>query len=141
MSLSFKIIEKENLADVIPLVYKLNEEKISKTILMQRFKEMQVQNYQCAGVYDADLLVGVAGMWFFTRHYSGKSMELDHVYINEAYRNQGLGKKFMSWINDYALSKNVETIELNTYVQNFASHKFYFNEGFKILGYHFLKKF
>ncbi|GAA3559810.1 GNAT family N-acetyltransferase [Snuella lapsa] len=120
---------------------KLNEHKIPETILKQRFAEMVNQNYECAGIYDNnDKLIGVTGLWFSTRHYSGKSVETDHVYIDEAYQNQGLGKLFFNWIHNYAKQKGCEAIELNTYVNNYASHKFYYNQGFKILGYHFLKK-
>ena len=32
------------------------------------------------------------------------------------------------------------TVELNTYVTNDRSHKFYFNQGYSILGYHFQKE-
>lgn len=140
MCFSFKIIEKENLSIVIPLVYKLNDGKISKDVLEQRFEDMKNQNYECAGIFDDNKLIGVTGMWFCTRHYSGKSMEVDHVFIDDEYRGQGLGKQFMDWITNYVKTKGVETIELNTYVQNHASHKFYYNQDFNILGFHFLKK-
>ncbi|MFY0712852.1 GNAT family N-acetyltransferase [Seonamhaeicola sp. NFXS20] len=140
MAYIFKILEKEKIYSVIPLVSKLNEGRISETILKQRFSEMISNNYECAVIYDNEKLVGVCGLWFCTRHYSGRSVEPDHVYIDENYRNQGLGKQFFDWIYNYVRDKGYEVMELNTYVSNSASHKFYFNEGFKILGYHFLKK-
>jgi len=140
MSISYKIIEKQDINIVVPLVEKLNEGRISSKVLKQRFSKMIKENYECAGVFEDNKLIGVTGMWFCTRHYSGKSMEVDHVYIDEAYRNQGIGKRFMDWITQYVKTKGVETIELNTYVENYPSHKFYFNQGFNILGYHFLKK-
>ena len=140
MSISFKIIEKQDINMVIPLVEKLNEGRISSEVLERRFASMINENYECAGIFNNDKIIGVTGMWFCTRHYSGKSMEVDHVYIEEAYRNQGLGKQFMDWITAYVKTKGVETIELNTYVENHPSHKFYYNQDFAILGYHFLKK-
>ncbi len=140
MAFIFKIIEKENINAVIPLVQKLNDDKISYAVLKQRFSEMVTQNYECAVIYDGDKLIGVSGLWFCTRHYSGRSVEADHVYIDDAYRGKGLGKLFFEWIYNYAQEKGYETVELNTYVSNYASHKFYYNEGFNILGYHFLKK-
>ena len=140
MNIVFKIVEKESIADIIPLVQKLNGNKVNDAVLTQRFVEMFNQNYECAGIYDSEKLIGVCGLWFCTRHYSGRSVEPDHVFIDENYRNMGLGKQFFSWIYDYALSKGCEAVELNTYVTNASSHKFYFNENFKILGYHFLKK-
>ena len=140
MSFTFKIIEKDAIYCVIPLVEKLNDYKISTAVLKQRFSEMAGQNYECAGVYDQEKLIGICGLWFCTRHYAGKSVEIDHVFIETAYRGNGLGKTFFSWICNYVSAKGCNTAELNTYATNYASHKFYYNEGFNILGYHFLKK-
>ncbi|WP_422107439.1 GNAT family N-acetyltransferase [Winogradskyella sp.] len=140
MSYQFKIIPNTDLDVVIPLVYELNEGKISRSVLELRFNEMSRQNYECAVILDDEDVVGVSGLWFCTRHYIGKSVELDHVYIKPAYRKKGLGKQFMHWINNYAKEKGYQSMELNTYVQNYPSHKFYYNEGYEILGYHFLKR-
>lgn len=140
MSLVFRILQNEEIHNVIPLVEKLNDYKISYEVLNQRFLEMLTQNYECAAIFDGNTLIGVCGLWFCTRHYAGKSMELDHVYIDLDYRNKGLGKDFFKWIYNYAEVKGCNTVELNTYATNYASHKFYYNEGFNILGYHFVKK-
>ena len=139
MPYTFKIIEKSNINSIIPLIQKFTNNTFSDAILKQRFSEMVNQNYECAGIFDSDVLIGVSGMWFCTRHYSGKSVEVDHVFIDDAYRGKGLGKQFFKWIYDYVKQKGYEAVELNTYVQNYPSHKFYYNEGFQILGYHFLK--
>ena len=140
MNISIRPLDSKEIHSVIGLVYKLNNGRISEEILTDRFNEMVTQNYKCIGVYDNKDLIGVCGLWFCTRHYAGKSVELDHVYIDEAYRNQGLGKKVMTWINDYVISKGCQSMELNTYVSNYPSHKFYYNEGMEIWGYHFFKR-
>ncbi|MEP3839032.1 MAG: GNAT family N-acetyltransferase [Algibacter sp.] len=140
MAFEFKILEKDQINLVVPLVYKLNDFKVSETVLEQRFSEMINQNYECAVIYDDEKLIGVCGLWYCTRHYSGRSVEPDHVFIDDVYRGQGIGKLFFDWIYNYVSEKGFEAMELNTYVSNYQSHKFYFNEGFKILGYHFIKK-
>ncbi|MBU2922938.1 GNAT family N-acetyltransferase [Winogradskyella psychrotolerans] len=140
MKYEFKIISNKKIDQIIPLVYELNNAKISMDVLKSRFNEIKQQNYQCAGVFVENDLIAITGLWFSTRHYIGKSVELDHVYIKPEYRNNGLGKQFMGWINNYVREQGCNSMELNTYVQNYASHKFYYNEGYEILGYHFLKK-
>ncbi|MGG5485688.1 GNAT family N-acetyltransferase [Gaetbulibacter sp. PBL-D1] len=140
MSPVFKIIKKSEINTIIPLVKKLNNNTVSDAVLKERFAEMITQNYECAVIYDGEKLIGMSGMWFCTRHYAGRSVEIDHVYIDDDYRGKGLGKQFLSWIYNYAESKGCKAVELNTYVQNYPSHKFYYNEGFEILGYHFFKK-
>ncbi|MBR9846412.1 MAG: GNAT family N-acetyltransferase [Algicola sp.] len=140
MSFQFQILEPSRINDIIPLIQQLTSHKCSEAILKERFADMVTENYECAVVYDQGDLIGVSGLWSCTRHYAGKSVELDHVFIAEDYRNGGLGKQFLGWIYSHVKTKGVATAELNTYVQNHPSHKFYYNEGFEILGYHFLKK-
>ena len=140
MPFTYKILEKENIDLVIPLVQKLNNNQVSDAVLKIRFSEMVTQNYECVGLFKDEKLIGICGLWFCTRHYSGRSVEVDHVFIDEKFRGHGIGKLFFEWIYNYVKNKGFEAIELNTYVSNHGSHKFYFNEGFKILGYHFLKK-
>lgn len=140
MSYEFSILPNDDLEQIIPLVYQLNDGEVSEKLLKSRFDEMKHQSYECAVIFDGNTLVGVTGLWFCTRHYVGKSVELDHVYILPEHRGNGLGKQFMAWINNYVKALVCNSIELNTYVQNYPSHKFYYNEGFEILGYHFLKK-
>ena len=139
MNISIKVLPKNKILDIIPLMMEYTEGKTERPLLEERFLEMATQNYECAVLFDDDKIIGVAGMWFMTRHYSGKSMEPDHVYISKEYRRKGLGKRFFDWIHDYAKSKGCTTSELNTYVQNYPSHKFYYNEGYEIFGYHFYK--
>lgn len=140
MNLAFNKILKEQIPQILPLVQRLSEKQFSDDILQQRFEEMFTQNYECFGIYLDEKLVGVFGLWFMTRHYAGRSCEPDHIYIDDAYRNKGLGKKLFAFIYDYARKKGCETSELNSYVHNFKSHKFYLNENYVIKGYHFLKK-
>lgn len=141
MNLSFKQIFKKDLAKVIPLVQQLSDFKNSPELLTARFTEMLEQPYECHGVYLDEELIGVFGLWFLTKHYAGKMCEPDHIFIKEAHRNKGIGKKMFEWIAAYAKHKGCLATELNSYVSNFPSHKFYMNQGHHIIGYHFIKYF
>lgn len=139
--ITFKIIEPEDILMVLPLLQELNT-TTSKELLQERLLDMaDAPNYDCVGVYDNDILIGMSGLWFSTRHYCGKSVEPDHVIITKDYQSKGIGKLLFAWIYDYAKQKGCTTTELNSYTRNTPSHKFYYNEGFEILGFHFLKRF
>ena len=137
--MEIKIVPPNHISTIVPLVKTMAKASVSDAILLQRLKEMTTQNYECVGVFINQRLIGVAGMWFCTRHYSGRSVEVDHVCIEEAYRNRGLGSQLMAWIEDYVKQKGYETVELNTYVENSLSHKFYEELGYHKLGFHYLK--
>ncbi len=140
MELAFNKILKKDLDKIIPFIMELGEYQIDEALLRARFQEMLNQNYECFGVFLKDEIVGVFGIWFMTRHYAGKSCEPDHIYIKPEYQNRGIGKEIFEFIFSYCREKGCETSELNAYVQNFKSHKFYMNHGYVIKGYHFLKK-
>ena len=140
MELAFNKILKEDFALVLPYLKKLHKQPPKEELLKERLLEMFGQNYECFGIYNADKLIGVFGLWFMTRHYAGRACEVDHIYIEDQYQGKGVGKSMMEFIHQYAESKDCETMELNTYVENFGSHKFYMNLGYIIRGYHFLKK-
>ncbi|MGJ8746100.1 GNAT family N-acetyltransferase [Polaribacter sp.] len=139
MKTHIQIIKADKILTIIPLLSKLNT-TTPINILEKRVIEMaNLPNYECVGLYVNDVLVGISGLWYTTRHYIGKSAEPDHVIIENTIRGQGLGKKFFHWIDNHVKSKGCEAIELNAYASNPKSHKFYYNEGYNIYGFHFLK--
>ena len=140
MELSINKILINDLDLVVPLIMELSEYQTEEMLLRSRMGEMFKQNYECFAIYLKGEVIGTFGLWFMTRHYAGKSCEADHVFIKPEYQNRGFGKEIFEYIFDYAKSKGCEMQELNSYVQNFKSHKFYMNLGYVIKGYHFLKK-
>jgi len=140
-SIEIKLIPKENILVILPLLTELNN-YTSKDVLINRIVEMAKQeNYTCIGMYLNNELIGISGLWFIIRHYCGRTIEPDHVVISSALRNKGLGKLLFEWIYNYAEKNGYEASELNTYIGNKKSHTFYEKEGYKKLGFHYLKKF
>ncbi|MBI3133208.1 MAG: GNAT family N-acetyltransferase [Bacteroidetes bacterium] len=139
-TLKFDFIPPAEIGQIMPLLTQVNL-KTPPAVLEARLQEMVQQNYKCLGIYDNGKLIGICGLWFMTRHYCGKSIEPDHVMIDPAYQGKGVGKKLFEWIFAYAKANGIEATELNTYVNNSGSHKFYFNLGYVIKGFHFVKFF
>jgi len=137
-TLRFTFIPPADILTIMPLLTQINT-KTPPTVLEVRLKEMVQQHYKCLGIYDNDRLIGICGLWFMTRHYCGRSIEPDHVMIDPAYQGKGIGKKLFEWIFRYAEENGIEASELNTYVNNAGSHKFYFNLGYIIKGFHFVR--
>jgi GNAT superfamily N-acetyltransferase len=139
MKIDFRILERASILEIIPLLSKLNT-KTPKELLVNRVLEMaDLPHYECVALYVNDILIGISGLWYTTRHYIGKTVETDHVFIEEEFRGHKLGKQFFDWIQEHVQHKGCEAIELNAYTNNVKSHKFYHNEGYNIYGFHFLK--
>ncbi|MGB5555015.1 MAG: GNAT family N-acetyltransferase [Flavobacteriaceae bacterium] len=137
-----KIIEKNQLETILPLVFELNSERISIDVLKERLKEMLAMGgYQCIGAYDDEELIGIFGVWFLTKLYAGKHIEPDNVFIKEAYRSQGVGKLMMDWMFDYAKAQGCIGAEVNCYKTNVKGNKFWEDQGFKPLANHLFVTF
>lgn len=138
--LEFRVLTAADLDAIAPLANKLHPH-LNLAAVRGHIEEMfQFPTYHCFGLWQQDKLVAVSNGWITVRIYSGKQLEVDNVIVDPDLRSQGVGKLFFIHIQEWALQNGCKTIELNTYVQNSKSHKFYFNEGYRILGFHFQKQ-
>jgi GNAT superfamily N-acetyltransferase len=138
--IDFKILSKNDIPDIATLGQKLNPKLTLEEIRTDLLQMFEFETYTCFGVILNGRLVGISSGWTTVKLYSGKQLEVDNVVIAEPLRSNGLGKEFFGFIENWAKKRDYKTIELNTYVQNSKSHKFYYNLGFSILGFHFWKK-
>lgn len=138
-NLSISLLTDKHIPEIALLGQQLNP-KLTLAQLEDYLREMfQFSAYRCFGLFQHQKLVGVSSGWITVRFYSGKQLEIDNVVIDQTLQSQGLGSYFLDWIENWARANHCKTIELNTYLQNAKSHKFYFNNGFTILGFHFWK--
>ncbi len=138
-TITMRILSLNDANEIIPFAQKLNPAKTSEELLGFLTEMFSFGNYHCFGLYAGDVLAGITSGWVTVRFYSGKQLEVDNVIVDPGIRSKGLGKTFLGLIEEWAIANGCKTIELNTYVQNGRSHKFYFNLGYNILGFHFQK--
>lgn len=139
-NLKLALLTSRNIPEIAKLGKQLNPKLAIKQIESYLTEMFSFDNYNCFGFYQNDQLIGVSSGWITVRLYCGKQLELDNVIIDHNLQSKGLGSLFFELIENWAKQHGFDTIELNTYVQNSKSHKFYFNKGFEIIGYHFQKK-
>lgn len=137
--IEFKILSIKELNEISVLGQQLNSKLTLEQIQLYLNQMFEQQNYICFGVFLKEKLIGISSGWTTVRFYSGKQLEVDNVIIDSNVQSKGIGKQFFQFIENWAKENDYKTIELNTYVQNSKSHKFYFNLGFSILGFHFWK--
>jgi diamine N-acetyltransferase len=136
---SFKLLTELNKPDIIPFLKLLND-TIADDTLESRLTEMFAQGYKCVGIFDEDKMIGLSGLWILTKYYVGRHIEPDNVIIHPSYQGKGIGELLMQWIYEYAVAQGCVASELNCYTTNHAAQKFWANQGYKILGFHYQKK-
>ncbi|HEX8376459.1 MAG TPA: GNAT family N-acetyltransferase [Pedobacter sp.] len=138
MNYTIELIDRNNLDIIIPLLKILNP-STDETVLQGRLEEMKLHPYHCIGVYDGEKLIGICGFWLLVKHYVGKHIEPDNVLIIPGYQGKKIGELMLQWIYEYGRQNGCVASEINCYVGNSAGVKFWINQGFKIIGYHFQK--
>lgn len=136
---NIQLLSSKNVDEIVQLTKHLNPTIEMNTLKKRQTEMFQMGNFVCFGLYYNEDLIGISGGWITVRLYSGKQLEIDNFIIDPKIRSKGYGQQFLEAMEKWALDQNCETIELNTYVQNSGSHKFYFRNNFSILGYHFQK--
>ncbi len=137
-NLQLKLIDPgEHQVKTLDLLKQLNPHLDLNYIKNTRAQMIKTPNYICFGLFLNKDLIGISTGWTTVRIYCGKQLELDNVIIDSKVQSIGYGNYFIDEIKKWALVNKYKTIGLNTYLENARSHKFYFNQNFKILGFHF----
>lgn len=138
--MKFIEITLDRLEEISKLALHLND-KYTIEHTKKHFKDMfAFKNYHCFGLEENGKIIAITSGWVTVRLYCGKQLEVDNVLVDPTIQSKGIGTFFFKKIDAWAKERNFDTIELNTYVHNPKSHKFYFNNDYEIIGYHFQKK-
>lgn len=140
MNMQLELLTKSNLKQIVRLIKVLNPAIPISVLESRQLAMFGLETYHCFGVMENNKLIAVSSSWITIRLYSGKQLEIDNVIVEPSIQSKGIGAQFLIEIEKWALKNECETIELNTYVANSRSHKFYFKMGYEILGFHFQKE-
>lgn len=110
----------------------LNTNWTFSTIGENYFKDI-IQNGVVLLALDNHKIIGyMAGSINIQLSYMTNSLaELDNCYIEEAYRNQGIGKKLLEKFKQYCISQVIKEIKVTASAKNISARKFYENNNFE----------
>lgn len=100
--------------------------------------EMRTEGYRIAGLFDGKNVQAVAGYRLQTMLVRGRSLYVDDLVTTAGMRGRGYGKLLLDWLMREARRQRCNEFHLDSGVQRFAAHAFYFSRGLHISGYHFV---
>ena len=110
---------------------------IKKDDFLERVREQEKTGYILAFGEDEGRVVSAAGFRFVKTLAWGKFLYVDDLVTDEAQRSKGYGDKMIDWLMEYAKKNECQEFHLDSGVQRFLAHRFYFRKGMTISGYHF----
>ena len=82
--------------------------------------------------------VRAIGLWrVFHTTYCGRRLEIEDLVSSEPHRSRGYGAALLRWFDTQAIALDCPTTTLHSAVHRDRAHRFYFREGFHIMGFHF----
>src|SRR5205085_10687135 len=98
------------------------------------------EGYQLRFLESGGEVCAEAGYRIFESRGSGKLLYVDDLVTRESDRSRGFGGELLDWLGEQARLQGCENLELDSGVQRFDAHRFYFSQRMSISSYHFRVK-
>jgi len=142
METKIRIKALDTIEEMLPMFVLIQQ--LNPSITLPQYQEylnnMIANGYSQVAAFDGDALAGVSGYWISTKIYCGKYLEIDNFIVDESYRNAGIGKSLLDWMETKAKEEECKVVLLDAFLMNVKAHRFYYREGFAVRGFHFVKK-
>ncbi|MEO6876666.1 MAG: GNAT family N-acetyltransferase [Opitutaceae bacterium] len=136
---SLQIAIAESDADLLrcfPVMVQLRPHLV-EAAFVSRVRRMQKDGFHLARVEEDGVVRAVAGYRFHEKLFSGRTLYVDDLVSDPAHRSRGHGAKLLAWLIGQARARQCDLFELDSGVQRFDAHRFYFRERMTITAYHF----
>jgi len=127
----------EDIRRCFPVMRELRTHITDAEDFVERVQRQRKQGYQLAFVESEGQVCAVAGYRFLESLFSGKNLYVDDLITRDSDRSRGFGGELLDWLIKQAREKGCENFELDSGVQRFDAHRFYFTKRMSISSYHF----
>jgi len=124
-------------------VFELLNELYSYNLKYEKFKEnyklklKDRNSYNIVAVEDNKILGVLTSDIQVKLRREKNQCYVEDLIVDKEYRNQGIGKKLLQHVINYARTNNCEIIKLSSFITNDKAHKFYESNNFVKQSYEF----
>lgn len=105
---------------------------------LARVRRMQTEGFHLAFLEEAGAVCAVAGYRYYDKLFSGRNLYVDDLVTDTSRRSRGHGAALLTWLAQEARRNGCVQLELDSGVQRFDAHRFYFRERMHVSAYHFV---
>jgi GNAT superfamily N-acetyltransferase len=127
-----------DIARCFPVMQQLRPHLVESEFVA-RIRRMHAQDFHLAYVAADGGIRAVAGYRYQEKLFAGKTLYVDDLVTDSTARSQGHGRALLGWLAGEARAHGCTQLELDSGVQRFAAHRFYFRERMHISSYHFAR--
>jgi len=100
-------------------------------------RTQHAEGYLLAALRESGTVQAVAGFRVFHNLASGRVLYVDDLVTSEASRGRRYGAALLKWLVDRARTLECDVFSLDSGVQRFDAHRFYFRHRMHVSSYHF----
>lgn len=126
----------EEIARCFPVMRELRTH-LAEDDFVPRVRLQQRNGYELGYLEDAGAVRAVAGFRVLENLASGRVLYVDDLVTQAGFRSHGYGALLFDWLVARAQRQRCQTLELDSGVQRFDAHRFYFTRRMVISSHHF----
>ena len=104
---------------------------------LERVRRQMATGYELALLEFGNDVKAVAGFRIHENLFRGRHMYIDDLVTDTTQRSAGFGGELLDWLARHATEQGCANLDLDSGVQRFEAHRFYFRHGMSIGAYHF----
>lgn len=106
---------------------------------VEYMERMFAEGARLTQLCDAGEVRAIAVWRVYHTTYCGQRFYIDDLVTSASSRSQGYGRTLIIWLEARARALGCPTLALDSATHRDRAHRFYFREGFRIFGFHFVK--
>jgi GNAT superfamily N-acetyltransferase len=110
---------------------------LKEETFLEQIHRQQQNGYQLAFIEVEDRAIAVAGFSISECLAHGQFMYVYDLVVDQAMRSQQHGQRLFEWLMEYAKLHHCKELSLDSGIQRFEAHRFYFRQRMSISAYHF----
>lgn len=126
----------EELARCYPVMAQLRPH-LSEAEFIAAAQRQFNEGYCLLALEDGGAVRALAGYRLMEMLAYGRSLYVDDLVTDSTQRSHGYGAALLDWLENYARSQQCVLLHLDSGVQRFDAHRFYFRQRMHISSYHF----
>lgn len=131
------IVLRDDIRNCHSLFLQLRPHLTNEEIFIKQVTRQLKQGYHLLAYRENLQNRALIGYRFFECLAWGNILYIDDLITDEKARGKGYATKLLEYIFKIAKEKGCKQIHLDSGPHRHTAHKFYLNQGFKIIAYHF----
>jgi GNAT superfamily N-acetyltransferase len=132
MNVSIRAIEEKDFGQIVKLIgdmadFQKQPDKMTNSVDRMKMEKEYFHGFVAAD--EADKIVGYATHFFAYYTWTGKCLYMDDLFVSELYRKQGIGKKLIEEVINYAKKESCHKLIWQVAKWNTPAVEFYRSLG------------